>query len=61
MAILADLERKNLSRHLLYRKIIKYKTAAQIIFLDYPLFTESVVALIILSVDYCFDVVNGTN
>ena len=61
MAILADLERKiSLSRHLL-RKIIKYKTDVQIIFLDYPLFTESVVALIILSVDYCFDVVNGTN
>ena len=45
MAVLADLEQKNsLLRHLL-RKIIKCKTATQIIFLDYPLFTESVVAL----------------
>ena len=45
------------SRHLL-RKIIKYKTAAPNYFSGLPpLFTESVIALIILLVDYCFDVV----
>ena len=46
MAVLADLERKNFNhggRHL-FRKIIKYKTAAQIIFLDYPLIGFSMVS-----------------